>query len=378
VNRMSTDVDLLSDYLSGEEDAFAALVHRHGAMVFGVCSRVLGSRHDAEDAFQAVFIVLARRAADVRPPEQLSRWLYGVARRTALKARDRRTRRGVVEALAGESGRPARPAPELPTDLWRVLDQEVVRLPGRLLSPFVLCDLEGRTYREAARQLGVPEGTLSNRLAAARRLLAGWLTRRGVVLPAAGLAPALVPARAHAVSAELLASTADAVGSSSPLADGVLQTMTATKAAKAVAAVLVLVGLAWGGWGAWSVLDRDPELRSLEGEWTVVAAERSGKPVTADELKTMSVSISGDTLTLRGVGQAESVQVKVDAETTPKGIVLFPLRQTGGRPEMGIYELDGTRLRVCWGEAPGAGGRPAEFKTSAAGGGRLLVLEKAK
>src|SRR4051794_31048820 len=90
---MQTDAELLAAYLAGDEEAFAEIVHRHAGMVFGVCTRVLRSRHDAEDALQATFLVLARKAADVRPAEQVARWLYGVARRTALKARKRRERR---------------------------------------------------------------------------------------------------------------------------------------------------------------------------------------------------------------------------------------------------------------------------------------------
>jgi RNA polymerase sigma factor (sigma-70 family) len=350
-------------------------------MVFGVCTRVLRSRHDAEDAFQATFLVLARKAADVRPAEQVARWLYGVARRTALKARCRRERRRGVEALAGGPARTPGPEAEVPDNLWRILDEEVARLPGRLLSPFVLCDLEGMTYRAAARQLGVPEATLSNRLAAARRQLAVWLTRRGVVLPAAGLAAVLSPSAAVAAPPDLVASAAEAASSAdalSPLAEGVLRSMAITKAAKAVTALVVVLGLAYGGWSVLSARAEDKEAKALDGEWTVARAEQSGKQLPDDEIKKMKVTIKDGTITIDTGGRQEAVAVTVDATTKPKGIHLRPLKLNDGQMVMGIFELDGDELKICWGGGTKPGGRPEEFKTTKEGGGRLLVLKRAK
>src|SRR5262249_22790154 len=154
-----------------EEAAFEALLRRHGPMVWGVCRRLLENAADAEDAFQASFLVLVRRASAVSPREALGGWLYGVAYRTALEARRRRAKRRVEERQVQEM---AQFAAE-PDDPWRellpLLDHELSRLPDKYSVPVVLCELEGVTRREAARQLKIPEGTLSSRLAQARKLL---------------------------------------------------------------------------------------------------------------------------------------------------------------------------------------------------------------
>src|SRR5262249_42450463 len=152
---------------------------------------VLASHHDAEDAFQATFLVLVRKAASVVPREKVANWLYGVAYQTALKARAVAARRGARERQVTAFPEPAMTEPERWPDLRPLLDQELTRLPDLYRVPVVLCDLEGLTYREAARQLGCPEGTLAARLARARALLAKRLTRHGLVLSGGALAVAL-------------------------------------------------------------------------------------------------------------------------------------------------------------------------------------------
>ncbi|MBO0700777.1 MAG: sigma-70 family RNA polymerase sigma factor, partial [Zavarzinella sp.] len=201
------DGDLVTAFVVRRDpDAFAELVRRHGPMVLGVGRRVLGNVHDAEDAFQATFLVLARRAATVAPRAMVANWLYGVAYRTALEAQRMAARRRAAETrLKNQPRPPAEPAAH--ADLSAVLDQELSRLPDRLRLPVVLCDLDGRTRRDVARQLGVPDGTLSNRLAAGRRLLAKRLTRRGVTLPMAGLAVFLTRTGSPAAPADLVSST---------------------------------------------------------------------------------------------------------------------------------------------------------------------------
>jgi RNA polymerase sigma-70 factor (ECF subfamily) len=185
----SSDADLLGAFLDRrDESAFAEMVHRHGPMVLGVCRRILHNLADAEDAFQATFLVLVRRGHAVRPRGQVGNWLYGVACRVAGEARRAAARRRAREARAMvrvDAG--ATPA----DDLWPVLDQELSRLPDRYRAPVVLCDVEGKTRKEAACQLGWSEGTVSSRLSRARLLLARRLTRRGVGLTGAGLAVAL-------------------------------------------------------------------------------------------------------------------------------------------------------------------------------------------
>jgi RNA polymerase sigma factor (sigma-70 family) len=173
-----------------EEAAFEAIVRRHGPMVMGVCRRVLGNRHDAEDAFQATFLVLVRKAGAIMSRELLANWLYGVAYNTALKAKAATARRRVCErrgrpALVAEMSETKAAGQDLWSDLRPVLDVELSRLPDKYRVPIILCDLEGKTRKEAARQLGWPEGTLSGRLARGRRLLAAKLTRRAWRFPAA-------------------------------------------------------------------------------------------------------------------------------------------------------------------------------------------------
>lgn len=164
-----------------DEDAFARLMARHGGLVFGVCRRVLGDRHAAEDVFQATFLVLARRAGGIRKPGSLASFLHGVAYRLAIKARGETERRRERERRL-----PPPVESEEPDLSWRevrtLIDEELQRLPERLRLPLVLCYLEGQTQDEAARRLGWPRGTLKRRLERGRELLRRRLSRRGVTL----------------------------------------------------------------------------------------------------------------------------------------------------------------------------------------------------
>src|SRR5262245_49655577 len=204
-----TDGQLLERYVRGrEEAAFAALVRRHGPLVWGVCRRVLGSHHDAEDAFQATFLVLVRKAASVRQPEQVGNWLYGVAHQTALKARTMRARRRTRERQVADMSDIEAPHQDEPRDVQGFLDQELSRLPNKYRVAISLCDLGGKTRKAAARQLGLPEGTLAGRLTRGRALLAKRLAQRGVALSAGALAVALSQEAARAcVPAAVMVST---------------------------------------------------------------------------------------------------------------------------------------------------------------------------
>jgi RNA polymerase sigma factor (sigma-70 family) len=194
-----TDGQLLEDYISRRDEvAFAALVQRHAPMVWGVCRRVLRHTHDAEDAFQATFLVLVRRAASIVPREMVVNWLHGVAHRTALNARATAVRRTHRERPVPEVPEPAVTEPELWRDLQPLLDEELNRLADRYRVVLVLCDLEGKTRKEAAQQIGVPEGTVAGWLARARVMLAKRLTQRGIALSSGALAEVLVQ---NAVSA---------------------------------------------------------------------------------------------------------------------------------------------------------------------------------
>ena len=187
-----SDAQLLEEFLASRgdvaEDAFAAVVERHGPMVLRVCRRILTEPHDAEDAFQVTFLVLARKARMIARREQLTNWLYGVAVRTAKEVRKSSARRRVREGRVDEMVRTASPREEDVDELRLVIDDELSRLPESFRAPVVLCDLEGKTQKEAAQLLGVPVGTVSSRLSRGRNLLRRRLTRRGLAPPGTELA----------------------------------------------------------------------------------------------------------------------------------------------------------------------------------------------
>jgi RNA polymerase sigma factor (sigma-70 family) len=257
-----SDADLLQRFRAGrEETAFALLVQRHGPMVHGVCRRVLGDVHEAEDAFQATFLVLVRQAAVIRQREALGGWLYRVAYRVAARARGSQSRR---RAVASQAPVPAAVPDPAATAAWgelrHALDEELHRLPDKYRAPVVLCCLEGKTHEQAGRELHWPKSSVTARLERARELLQQRLVRRGFVLPA-GLLAALLAAETSsaAVPATLLLATVrlalqvlrgePAAAPGVALAEGVLRGMARTRLAVAAAVCLVL-GLAVAGVGA--------------------------------------------------------------------------------------------------------------------------------
>jgi RNA polymerase sigma factor (sigma-70 family) len=251
-----SDGQLLEWFVSQrEEGAFAALVRRHGPMVLSVCRRVLRNSHDAEDAFQATFLVLAEKAPRLRQPELLANWLYGVAYRTALHARQRASRRSECEREMATLP-VSKSDPEMESrELRRVLDEELEGLPEKFRAPLVLCYLEGMTNEEAARMLGWPSGSMSYRLARGRELLRERLESRlaglSILLPAIWLAEHLQPA----VVTPLLVTTT-------------VQAAVIAACAKIAAAATCLISA--------SVRElRDATLRSLEpsqwGNWLLTA-----------------------------------------------------------------------------------------------------------
>jgi RNA polymerase sigma factor (sigma-70 family) len=210
-------------------------------MVLAVCRRVLRRSHDVEDAFQATFLVLARRAASITRPGQLANWLHGVAYRTALKARTQAARRQARERPLEDRDCPA-PAEPVGHDLAPVLDEEISRLPEKYRTAFILCYLQGKTTAEAGQVLHCPRGTVLSRLAWARQRLRVRLTRRGVALSGAALAAALTEAARACPPASLLATTCSAADGftantvsrvatpAAILANGVLRSMMLSKA----------------------------------------------------------------------------------------------------------------------------------------------------
>jgi RNA polymerase sigma factor (sigma-70 family) len=190
------DASFLTRFLSRrDEDAFAVLVARHGPLVHGTCLRILGNRADADDAFQAVFFVLARRAHALKPERSIGPWLHGVALRVARKLRGQLVKRRLREMSAARSERVEAADPQ--HDFWAVIDEELARLPLPLREVLLLCDLSGQSHAQAARALGLAKGTVTKRLAKAHDELAARLKRRGVALGAGALA-ATIAARAPA------------------------------------------------------------------------------------------------------------------------------------------------------------------------------------
>jgi RNA polymerase sigma factor (sigma-70 family) len=277
----ATDGQLLTRFVRVRDDAaFAELVRRLGPMVLGVCRRVTTDVHLAEDAFQAVFLVLARRAMDIHPREAVRGWLYGVAARTAQKARVmsvRRRTREVSNTPLPDCPASARNEPD--SDALRILDEEVAALSDHLRTVVVLCELDGRSRKEAAVMLGIPEGTLSSRLAKAREVLASRLRKRGVVLGASGLGWAFGQLASASVPLRLASATTALVDGSVPiphavaaLSQGVLRTMFLTKL-KTVSFSVFLLGIA-----CISVRNAAPEASAQEAAKQQLVVARQEKP----------------------------------------------------------------------------------------------------
>jgi RNA polymerase sigma factor (sigma-70 family) len=267
-----SDGQLLKDYLSQQDEvALAVLVRRHGPMVWGVCRRVLSDFHDAEDAFQATFLVLVRRAASIASPDLLANWLYGVAHQTAMKARATAAKRKDRERQVTDMPEPAFVEGERWDDLQPLLDRELSRLPSIYRVVIVLCDLEGKTRKEAARTTGLPKGTIRSRLARARAALARRLSQRGVVLSGGALAVALARSvSVAAVPSSVVCSTISAAklvaaGRAAALAgvsarvvaltEGVLKAMKMSKLKTAFVLMVLVSAIGWiGGVVAWQTL----------------------------------------------------------------------------------------------------------------------------
>ncbi len=170
-----------------DETAFEAILYRHGAMVRKVCKQMLFDPHDVDDAVQAVFLVLVRKARFIRVDGSLGPWLYAVAGRVAARARANRRTRWARECQSREIPEASYSSTEGACEIPCVIHDELGRLPERLRAPLVLCYLEGLTHDLAARQLDCPVGTVRSRLAQARSLLHRRITRRGITLSAGGL-----------------------------------------------------------------------------------------------------------------------------------------------------------------------------------------------
>jgi RNA polymerase sigma factor (sigma-70 family) len=348
-----------------EQAAFAALVQRHGPMVLGVCRRVLQHEQDAEDAFQAVFCVLARKASTIRRGTAVGGWLHAVASRIARKAKGLQVRRRMRESELPDVPAPDNPPEWLWRDLWPILDEEVSRLPERYRRPFVLCHLEGKTNQEAAVELGCPPGTVSSRLTRARERLRARLARRGLALSAGALVAALGTRTSAAAVPTGLTQTAvqTSLGYSAglqmaeraaELADGFLKSQALTRWIK-VAGLLAGAGLL-----AIAVLfftrarETRPDTELLQGTWNATNVWVNGQKLPGEGV---DIAFTGERVTLRFPGMPPlSPTFRIDPSKDPKEIN-FDL--PGGVTWPGIYQLERDRLQLCINLL--AGERPAKL-----------------
>ncbi len=392
----ASDGQLLGCFVEHRDDAaFAALLGRHGPMVWGVCRRLLGP-HDAEDAFQATFLVLVRKAASVVPRERVANWLYGVAHQTALHARRTTARRRAREKQVARIPEPGVMEQDLWQDLQPLLDQELSRLPDAYREVIVLSDLEGRTRREVARQLGVPEGTVGSRLARARTMLAKRLTQRGVALSGGALVAVLSQNVASAgvpssvMSSAIQAATVFGAGGVisaqvAALTQGVLKTMLLEKL-KSVLAILLAVAIAGvsavgaAGFLRQTLASEPSSARArsnkgvkpaapapktdkdrLQGTWRLVSTESDGLRIGEGrpELKGYRLVIEKSSLTLScapppPLTKPEPItavaEFSLDTRRTPKVIVLRWKKSLTGKKNVtqrAIYAVKGDTLELC-------------------------------
>src|SRR5579883_1286863 len=362
------DAALLQRFVSRkDESAFAALLRRHGPMVHGVCRRILRDDHEAEDAFQATFLLLARKASDLRHPETLAAWLYGAARRLALMAQRSNTRRRQRERETGGTSRgtaAANPLDELSArELLLILDEEMAALPERYRLPLILCGLEGHSQSEAARLLDSTADSVRGRLERGRARLRSRLLRRGLTLGASVLV--LENMATATVSAALRQATvqralAFAAGSAEGIAANVValaeagaSSLSATKVKWGLLLLLAL-GLA-GGTGAWAYPLRS-EKPSEETQTTAAASpERKSETPKSPKDKSAPTDLYGDPLPSGAIARLGTVRFRHpgwldDVLVSPNGRTLI---SAGGRSvEIWDAQTGGRKWEIVFSEAP--------------------------
>ena len=341
-----TDAELLEGYVAWRDEAvFEALVRRHGPMVLGVCRRVLRNEADAEDAFQATFLVLVRKAGAIKRRSQLSNWLYGVAHNTALKARAMIHKRRIKEREAGtaQNRETAREVGQVEV----MLDAELSQLPDKYRVPIVLCELEGKTIKDAARQLGWPQGTVATRLARGRALLAKRLSKHGLGLSGGILAAQLSQNAESAcvatslVSATVKAATALAAGGAATLVvsanvaaltEGVLRAMLLSKLKTATVVVLVCASLVSGASALW--------------HRTVVAQQPGEKLPVHEDLSFLADPIAGNVAPPLAQEKTVAPDLKALAGgkggTVPADVWLKWIEDANGKPALKVQAKEHT------------------------------------
>src|SRR5262245_33275147 len=395
-----TDRELVRAFAATrDEAAFAEIVRRHGPMVLAVCRRVLADAPEADDAFQAVFLVLARRAGSVGRPERLGGWLPGVAVRCARRARSAAASRRAKEHPMTDVAAPAAADP-LWADARPVLDEEIGKLPEKLRAALVLCELEGLGRAEAAERLGVPEGTLSSRLARAKEALRSRLVRRGLAPTLVGVGLILSQAKAAAAVPPALFDAAGGLAAGVPAAGaGVVSAAAAGLAQKELTAMFVkklvlsvavgvgvlgAAGLGWYGWAA-ARGEARAEARAdekaaktdkdkIQGKWKITEAVISGRRLPVDRAVAI---LGGDTMEFKGdkVAVREEMTFTLDPSKSPKWIDMSPAEKKG--LVVGVYALDGDKLTLHY-AAPGSTDRPTELEFKQGMNTTRLVLERVK
>lgn len=343
-----TDGQLLERFVTQHDTlAFELLVRRHERMVWGVCRRLLANVQDAEDAFQAAFVVLVRKAGSICKRESVGSWLYQVAYRIALRARAHRARITARERQVDAS--PVDPHEDTASvegrDLRSLLDQELNQLPEKYRTPVVLCYLEGKSYQEVAQQLGCPKGTVATRLTRARELLHGRLSRRGLGVTVGLLVTGLSEEAASAsVPIALVASTVQGatllsvggpvVGSGvsaqvATLAEGLLHAMFLTKM-KFAMAILLALGVVGAGAGVvvhQSLLAKAGQVELPEGLKEV--AQKAAKPNPEGERQSLRTDFFSDPLPpgallrLGTLRQRYHLQLRWNSQLLPDGSTLL-------------------------------------------------------
>ena len=307
-----SDRELLQGFLAGDQTAFGELIRRHAALVMGVCQRILQNSSDAEDAFQATFLVLSRKSKSVEWQESIAGWLHNTARRTAIKMKALSLRRREVESQAARErngdNETATTNPELRVSLCEmgeILDRELAGLPARFREVFLLSQVEGLTRDEVAERLGVTVATVKDRLERGRAQLRIRLLRRGITFTSAALAAWVVPGTATAASLSNLASTtsnaaaAYAGGSwvagmsptAATLAQGVLKMMGFEKLKYATACVLVFLtagGIALG------MLQDEPKRFENGLRGRIIAVETEKRPTVTIALEDFNTLLNLD------------------------------------------------------------------------------------
>ncbi len=384
------DAQLLERAAGGRGEAsasaFEAIVARHGPMVLGVCRRALDDPHDAQDAFQATFLVLAKRAGSIRRGDALASWLFGVARHVCDRARTDLARRRSHEHRAAERADSPRQDDDRPD--YTALHEEVARLPEHYRLPVVLCYLEGLTYEAAADRLGCPLGTLSIRLSRARDRLRSRLVRRGLtasvgLLASAGTASAGVPeglaAETSRMALRFVGRRAMAAGEvpagAAGLARGVMHAMRNTTRLKAMALLglataCLVAGLGLPARGTRGEPGRDgaPEgdLAKLQGRWVQVEAGSTSKGLTSTTWEIAGTKLTNRSKDASGSESVHVSEVRLDEHAAPRGIDLVQ-KSPDGRGEIVhrcLYQLDGDTLTLC-GPLDMSAPRPAEFGAAA-------------